>query len=76
MESKKCPFQIGDKVIYAPSDRGAALEVNSPTTQRLKVGELYTVDAIIDEIYVVVEGYTHPGGGLYWSEFSLTPTSA
>jgi hypothetical protein len=75
MESKKCPFQIGDKVIYTPSSKGIALEVNSPPTQRLKVRELYTVDAIIDGVYVVVVGYNHPGTGLYWSEFSLSPQS-
>jgi len=74
MEIKECPFQIGDKVIYTPCSKGAALEVNSPTTQRLEVGELYTVDAVIDGIYIVVEGYTHPGGGLYWSEFKKSPS--
>jgi len=32
------------------------------------------VDAVIDGIYIVVEGYTHPGGGLYWSEFKKSPS--
>lgn len=76
METIKCPFQIGDKVIYTPSDKGIALEVNSPPAQRLKVRERYTVDAVIDGVYVVVKGYTHPGAGLYWSEFSFDPQSA
>jgi hypothetical protein len=75
METKKCPFQIGDKVIYTPSGKGIALEVNSPPTQRLKIRELYTVDAVIHGVYVVVKGYTHPGAGLYWNEFSFAPES-
>ena len=70
MKAKMCPFKIADKVIYTPSQRGAALDVNVPSSDRLEIGRQYTVKEIINEIYVVVEAYSHPAGGLHWSEFS------
>lgn len=64
------PFKPGDEVVYTPSKRGFQMDVNFPGAARLEPGKAYRVKAIQDEAYVVVEGYDHPGGGLYWTEFT------
>jgi hypothetical protein len=61
------PFQAGDMVRYTPSDRGHALDVMS---ERLVRDQVYRIERIENGSYIVVEGYRHPGGGLYWTEFS------
>jgi hypothetical protein len=61
----KCPFKAGDYVIYKPSRRGYNLEDGV----RLEIGRKYRVARIEKDNYVVVDGYQHPGGGLYWTEF-------
>jgi hypothetical protein len=38
---------------------------------KLVPGKQYVVSEIQDDAYVVVEGYTHPGRGLYRTEFEL-----
>jgi len=67
---EKSPFQIGEYVIYNPSDRGYALVDG----ERLERGKRYKVKEIVQESYVVIEGYDHPGGGLYWTEFERVET--
>jgi hypothetical protein len=54
-------------VRYTPSDRGYALDVMS---DRLVRGQLYRIERVEKGSYIVVEGNRHPGGGLYWTEFS------
>lgn len=66
---RSCPFIAGQRVIYRPTARGLDLEVMSSGASKLTPGKEYTVKEIQKERYVVVEGYTHPGGGLYWTEF-------
>ena len=61
----KCPFKQGDVVVYKPSSRGHALIDG----ERLVIGKSYRVECIEKENYVAVEGYHHPGGGIYWTEF-------
>jgi hypothetical protein len=53
-------------VIYNPSARGFALDANS---NRLEPGKKYRVSKVERSLYIVVECYNHPGGGLYWTEF-------
>lgn len=65
-----CPFKKGENVTYNPSARGRGLEANSFGSDRLVPGQTYRVEEIQKEKYVLVEGYTLPGGGLYWTEFS------
>jgi hypothetical protein len=43
----------------------------APPSQRLVPGNEYVVKEIQDGGYVVVEGYNHPGGGIYWTEFEI-----
>ena len=66
--NEKCPFKVGEKVVYKPSRRGYAYEDG----ERLTIGKEYQISSIIQDRYVVVEGYEHPGGGIYWTEFEKT----
>ncbi len=66
---KECPFKAGDFVVYMPSERGYALEDG----ERLEIGKKYRVKLIEKKHYVVVEGYSSPGGGIYWTEFQTHP---
>jgi hypothetical protein len=68
----RCPFKIGEYVIYHPSSRGMALDVMGSPSQKLIPGKTYKVRAIEKDLYIAVEGYDHPGGGLYWTEFEST----
>jgi hypothetical protein len=38
-------------------------------SQKLIPGKRYKIENIQKGAYVVVEGYVHPGGGIYWTEF-------
>jgi hypothetical protein len=42
----------------------------STPAERLIPGKTYQVERIDKEAYVVVEGYRHPGGGIYGTEFT------
>ena len=66
MIEHQCPFKPGDKVRYSPSERGYDLDAMG---ERLTPGQTYTVQTVQDNRYVVVDGYHHPGGGIYWTEF-------
>ena len=57
-------------MIYTPSDRGRGLAANDPPEARLNPGAVYRIAEVQRGQYIVVEGYNHPGGGLYWSEFT------
>ena len=61
----KCPFNVGDMVIYRPSRRGHTLDDDN----LLEIGKEYRIERIEQDAYIVVEGYKHPGGGIYWTEF-------
>jgi hypothetical protein len=66
---KKCPFVVGDWVIYKPSKRGSNLDVMSSPNERLVPDKIYKVVEIQKALYIMVEGYSHPGGGIYWTDF-------
>jgi hypothetical protein len=61
----KCPFKAGDYVVYKPSQRGH----DQIDGIRPEIGKKYRVVKIARENYVVLDGYQHPGGGIYWTEF-------
>lgn len=71
MNSNQCPFAVGDEVIYKPSSKGYASDVMSTSDGRLIPGEKYVICEVQENLYVVVNGYKHPGGGIYWTEFTL-----
>ena len=66
----KCPYSVGQVVVYRPSRRGLDADVMAPPSQRLIVGHSYRIAEVVQEAYVVPEDYVHPGGGIYWTEFS------
>ena len=68
---KQCPIKAGDLVTYKPSQKGLADDAMSAPSERLVPGKIYRVEKVQNEAYVVVEGYSHPGGGIYWTEFEL-----
>ena len=63
------PFKPGDRVVYRPSQRGLDMDANYSGSSRLMPGAIYTVAEIQRQCYVLVDGYAHPQGGLYWTEF-------
>ncbi len=65
-----CPYQVGDKVLYTPSPRGLAQSVMDSPENKLVMGNTYIIESIQKENYVVVVGYRHPGGGIFWTEFT------
>lgn len=67
--TEKCPFSIGDWVLYMPSAHGHSQSVMFSESGQLIPGEKYLIEDIAKEIYVVVNGYKHPSGGIHWSEF-------
>ena len=68
-KNEPCPFNIGQYVVYRPSPRGIALDAMAPTSQKLTPEKKYKITDIKNGLYIVVEDYKHPGGGLYWTEF-------
>ena len=67
MASPKCPFQVGDFVVFRHRSGKAGFpgEYGLPN-----VGQIVKVTAIVKDIYLQWEGMgSYPGGGLYWSEF-------
>ena len=64
----KCPFEVGDYVVYRPSLRGQGLQEGD----FLVSGQKYRIEKIDKNAYIVIEGEHHPGGGLYWTEFEKT----
>jgi hypothetical protein len=40
--------------------------------EKLVPGNAYRIAEIQDGIYIVIDRHTHPGGGLHWTEFSMT----
>ena len=69
IKPRKCPFNIGDLIVYRASRKGIDSDVMSDAAGRLVPGETYRVVDIQQGLYVVVDGYSHPGGGIYWTEF-------
>ena len=72
MKDEKCPFKVGDMVVYRPSNKGRGAVVMTELAA-LKSGNKYKIVRIDKDICIVVEGFEHAaGGGLYWTEFSAT----
>lgn len=70
MNSQKCPFTVGDVVVYRPTLKGRGAVIMTDLAA-LKPGNKYKIVRIDEGISVVVEGFENAvGGGLYWTEFS------
>lgn len=71
MSSDQCPFKVGDKVVYRPTDRGRGTAIMTDSAA-LKPGMSYKIVRIVNGIYIVVEGFEQSvTGGVYWTEFAV-----
>ena len=67
---EKCPFTVGDVVVYRPSERGRGQSVMTDFA-RLIPGAKYRIVRIEKDKYIVPEGFENTSaGGLFWTEFS------
>jgi len=70
MNAQKCPFKVGDVVVYRPTLKGRGAVIMTDLAA-LKPGNKYKIVRIDEDVSVVVEGFENAvGGGLYWTEFS------
>ena len=70
MSTEKCPFSVGDIIVYRPTERGRGLVVMTDLA-KLVPGAKYKIARIDAGVYIVLEGFeTSSAGGLYWTEFA------
>lgn len=70
MQPLPCPFKVGEMVIYRPEIKNRELVLNS-RWEDLVPGARYKIAAIVQEMYIVPQGFEDaPGGGLIWTDFS------
>jgi len=71
----KCPYAIGESVMYAPSAKGLGYALPD---ENLIAGKKYIIESIVKDAYIIVVGYNSVGGGLHWTEFKsvqVAPTT-
>lgn len=67
---KKCPFNVGDTIVYQPSDKGRG-EIIMTDLAALKPGNKYKIAKIEDDNFIIPEGFENAiPCSLYWTEFS------
>jgi hypothetical protein len=70
MPKEKCPFKVGDVLIYKPTERGRGLSAMTDFSAMVP-GNKYKVVRIAEGVYIVPEGFENvPAGGIYWTEFT------
>ncbi len=70
MALQKCPFKVGDTVVYRPTRRGRSTLIMTDL-RALRPGNKYKIVRVVNDVYLVVEGFeSSVTGGLYWTEFS------
>jgi hypothetical protein len=62
----KCPFKVGDHVVFAPSKRAIGWTWASFDSMRLKPGDVGTVTRISQEEYLYLDDER---GGMHWECF-------
>ena len=73
MSDEKCPFKVGDTVIYKPTHDGRG-KIIMTDLSALEPGRKYKVVRVEKGSYVVPEGFENSvTGGLYWTEFTSSP---
>jgi hypothetical protein len=73
MSEGKCPFKVGDTVIYKPTREGRG-KIIMTDLSALEPDQKYKIVRIEQGCYVVPEGFEKSvAGGLYWTEFTSTP---
>lgn len=66
-----CPFKPGDVVTYRPTPHGLLADAMADREGKLIPGKSYRVMDVQKGLYVLVEEYHNPGGGIYWTEFAV-----
>jgi hypothetical protein len=73
MSEQKCPFKVGETVIYQPTHDGRG-KIIMTDLSALEPGRKYKIVSIDKGSYVVLEGFENSVAvGLYWTEFTSTP---
>lgn len=74
MTTGKCPFNIGDVVVFTPQSpqaRAYAPMLVDGTT--MEEGKSYKIMQIVNDFHLVLEGFEDsPGGGYPYTEFSAS----
>lgn len=71
MMSEKCPYKVGDRVVYKPTPEGRGRDIMTDDEQLMIPGNKYVIARIDNEVYVVVHGHEDAiEGGIYWTEFA------
>jgi hypothetical protein len=68
--SGPCPFKVGDVVFYRPSYQGYGKTVMHGPTGQPKISQAVKIARIVQDAFIVYEGYDSPAGGIHWAEFS------
>ncbi len=70
MTSQRCPFNVGDIVVYRPTNKGRGAIIMTDLAA-LQPGSRYKIARIEDGVYLVLEGFENAVPcSLYWTEFS------
>ncbi len=65
-----CPFQVGEWIRYTPTQRGRGHLVMTDLANLIP-NESYRIDEIVENDYVVLEGYESAiPNSIHWTEFT------
>ena len=65
----KCPYNVGDRVIFSPSDRTKGWYQQGFSKMGLVPGNEYIIKKIKDDTYLY---FDNDAGGLPWNEYKKT----
>ena len=61
VNKEKCPFKVGEIVVYQPGSRGEGLVIMTELAA-LKPGNKYRIARIDNDVYLVLEGFENAAG--------------
>jgi len=67
---QECPFKIGDRVLFSPSERTTGWYQHAWDRLRIKPGDHGTITKIDQGVYVYLDDNR---GGFFWTEYKLAP---
>ena len=67
-QEQRCPFKIGDRVVFSPSEHTVGWYQHAWDKFRLKPGDFGTITRIDQGVYVYLDD---DRGGFFWSEYKL-----
>lgn len=66
METKKCPYKVGDRVKFVPGERTIGWHQTTMERQGLQAGYVGIIREIKDDTYIYLDGEK---GGFPWTDF-------